>query len=410
MCPSHRESHDVLPTGNDEFPQRFATQLFCMANMGFYGGIAKVHGVGSFPVTSPFVRVRCYHIAYVALQQAINSHLTAEKNSSMPYRLPPLNALRAFEAAARHLSFKKAADELAVTPTAVSHQIKLLERFLDLALFRRLTRALELTPQGEAMLPKVREGLECFAAAVERTREHATPGRLIVVAPPSFAARWLVPRLKQFTRAQPLVRLHVVSSVSAIENNPLAETTMPDSIDLREDDSQVMIHYGTGTYPGARIDRIFGPDYIAVCSPKLLEAKRPLRQVSDVKYHLLLHDDTIANELARPSWEEWLRVAGVTGVDPNIGPHFRNSGLALVAAVDGLGIALASKPLVADEIAAGRLVAPFDIAIGQQYAYFLVTPAAISDRPVVQAFRQWLLLMRDNDHPIRQVHRGVKAI
>lgn len=315
----------------------------------------------------------------------------------MAYRLPPLNALRAFEAAARHLSFKKAAAELSVTPTAVSHQIKMLEQFLDLALFRRLTRALELTPQGEALLPKVREGLECFAAAVERTRQHASTGRLVIVTPPSFAARWLVPRLQRFTLAEQQVKLHVLSSLSAIDSDPPSGTPVFDNIDLLDDDSQVVIRYGTGTYPGCRVDRIFGPDYIAVCSPSLMKSKRPLRQPSDVKFHVLLHDDTIANERARPSWEEWLRVAGVTGVDCSVGPHFSDSGLALVAAVDGLGIALASKPLVANEIAEGRLVAPFDIAVGQHYAYYLVTPETISDRPVVKAFRQWLLSMRDKD-------------
>ncbi len=315
----------------------------------------------------------------------------------MAYRLPPLNALRAFEAAARHLSFKKAAAELSVTPTAVSHQIKLLEQYLDLALFRRLTRALELTPQGEAMLPRVREGRGCFAAAVERMREPGAKERLVVVAPPSFAARWLVPRLQRFTLAEHQVELHVLSSLSAIDSDPPTGAPAFEGIDVREDESRAVIRYGTGTYPGCCVDPIFGPDYIAVCSPKLLKSKRPLRQVSDVRFHVLLHDDTIANEKARPSWDEWFRVAGVTGVDCSVGPHFSDSGLALVAAVDGLGIALASKPLVAAEIAEGRLAAPFDIAIGQHYAYYLVIPEAIADRPVVKAFRQWLLSMRDKD-------------
>ena len=309
----------------------------------------------------------------------------------MAYRLPPLNSLRAFEAAARHLSFKNAAVELSVTPTAVSHQIKLLEEFLGLALFRRLTRALELTAQGEAMLPKVREGLACFAAAVELTHERGTEGRLFVVSPPSFAARWLVPRLQRFTRAGPKLSLHLLSSLETIDDDQPGGARGFENVDLREDDSQVLIRFGTGSYPGCRVDHIFGPDYIAVCSPRLLSAKLPLRQPADVKFHVLLHDDTIANERARPSWAEWLRQAGVTNVDSSLGPHFSDSGLALVAAVDGLGIALASKPLVAAEIAEGRLVAPFDIAVGQQYAYYLVTPEAISGRPMVEAFRQWLL-------------------
>ena len=309
----------------------------------------------------------------------------------MPYRLPPLNSLRAFEAAARHLSFKNAAVELSVTPTAVSHQVKLLEEFLGLSLFRRLTRALELTAQGEAMLPKVREGLECFAAAVEHTQEHDSAGRLFVVSPPSFAARWLVPRLQRFTRAEPTLSLHLLSSLETIDDDPPSGAPGFENVDLREDDSQVVIRFGTGIYPGCRVDHIFGPDYIAVCSPRLLNAKLPLRKPADDKFHVLLHDDTIANERARPSWAEWLRQAGVTNVDSSVGPHFSDSGLALVAAVDGLGIALASKPLVAAEIAEGRLVAPFDISVGQQYAYYLVTPEAISARPLVEAFREWLL-------------------
>jgi LysR family glycine cleavage system transcriptional activator len=309
----------------------------------------------------------------------------------MSYRLPSLNALRVFEAAARHLSFKHAALELSVTPTAVSHQIKLLEEFLGLALFRRLTRSLELTAKGEAMLPKVREGLECFAAAIEITHAHVATGRLIVVSPPSFAGRWLVPRLQRFTQTEPKLNLHLLSSLNTIDGDRSAGALTSDSVDLREDDSQVVIRFGTGRYKGSRVDRIFGPDYIAVCSPKLLKSKLPLRYPADVRFHALIHDDTIANEHARPNWEEWLRVAGVKGVDSSRGPHFSDSGLALVAAVDGLGIALASRPLVAAEIGEGRLVSPFDIAVGQHYAYYLVTPEAISDRPAVKSFRQWLL-------------------
>ena len=152
-----------------------------------------------------------------------------------------------------------------------------------------------------------------------------------------------------------------------------------------------MIRFGNGCYPGCRVDAVFKSDYIAVCSPKLLKLKRPLRQPSDVKFHVLLHDDTIANEKARPNWKEWLQVAGVSGVNINAGPHFSDSGLSLVAAIDGHGIALASKPLVAKEIAEGSLVSPFDISIEQSYAYYMVTPEVTANRPFVEAFRQWLL-------------------
>jgi LysR family glycine cleavage system transcriptional activator len=308
-----------------------------------------------------------------------------------PYRLPPLNALRAFEAAARLLSFKHAAEELFVTPTAVSHQIKLLEEFLDLTLFNRLTRALELTREGTAMLPKVREGLQCFASAIECTRVHASKGRLVVVAPPSFALRWLVPRLQRFTLAEPQINLHLLSSLNAIESYQSGGAQSFDGIDLQSDDSQVVIRFGAGTYPGFRVDRIIASDYVAVCSPKLLNADRPLREPADVRFHVLLHNDTVANGGVRPSWEEWLRVAGVAGVDSKAGPHFSDSGMALVAAVDGLGIALAPRQLIAEEFAQGKLASPFDIVIGRHFAYDLVTPTAISERPAVNAFRQWLL-------------------
>lgn len=309
----------------------------------------------------------------------------------MPHRLPPLNALRAFEAAARHLSFKNAAQELSVTPTAISHQIKLLEDFLDLPLFHRLTRALELTPQGEAMLSKVREGLECFAAAVQSAHERVTKGRLIVVLPPSFATRWLVPRLRHFVLSEPSLSLHVIRSLKTIDGEQATSAASFDNVELRHEDSLVVIRFGSGVYPGFHVDRMFGSDYIAVCSPRLLEAEPHLRVPADMRRQVLLHVDATDGERAGPGWDEWLRLAGVTGVDSNAGPHFSDSGMAYVAALDGQGVALASKPLVATAIAQGRLVAPFDIAVGQNSAYYLVIPEAVSSRPAVQAFRKWLL-------------------
>ncbi len=319
----------------------------------------------------------------------------------MTYRLPPLNALRAFEAAARHLSFKHAATELCVTPTAISHQIKQLEGFLGLELFHRLTRALELTPQGEAMLPKVREGLACFAVAVERAHEGMGKGRLIVVLPPSFATRWLVPRLRRFALLEPSLNLHVIRSLNAIDSDQTVGPLLFDNVDLREEDSLVVIRFGSGSYAGFHVDRMFGSDYIAVCSPKLLESEPALRSPQGMRSQVLLHDDAAINERARPSWDEWLRLVGVTDVDSNAGPHFGDSGLVYVAALDGLGFALASKPLVANAIAQGRLVAPFDIAVGQSFAYYLVMTESISDRPAVQAFRKWLLEEAKTEEPCR---------
>ena len=308
----------------------------------------------------------------------------------MSYRLPPLSSLRAFEAAARHLSFKNAAQELSVTPTAISHQIKTLEDYLDQELFVRLTRSLELTPQGQAMLPKVREGLECFAAAVESAVQRPTQGRLVVMLPPSFATRWLVPRLRRFAEAEPTLHLQVMRSLGTIDGYPADGAAPLDAVDLREEDSMVVIRFGSGDYSGYQVDRMFGSDYIAVCSPKLRDGTHPLRELADMQQQILLHDDT-TTEWAGPRWEEWFRLAGLNLVNPQAGPHFSDSGMVYVAALDGLGVALASKPLVANALAQGRLVAPFDIAVGQKFAYYLVTPKATAQRPAVVAFRQWLL-------------------
>jgi len=325
------------------------------------------------------------------LQQA-NSLKKRSNFMQKNYKLPPLNALRAFEAAANHLSFKKAAEALSVTPTAVSHQIKGLEGFLGVILFRRLTRALELTAEGEAMLPKVREGMACFVAAVECTRASAAQERLVISAPPSFAARWLVPRLRRFSLHQPQIELHVASSLSAIDRDEPSEAYVTGGANLHDEDAaQVWIRFGMGKYPNFRVDRMFAPDYIAVCSPKLFQATLPHHPLDDIRQHCLIHDDTITNEKARPSWDEWLRCAGVNGVDANAGPHFSDSGLALAAAVDGQGIALVSTPLVSADLAEGRLISPFNLSVGQRYAYYLAIPLAMAARPAVAAFREWLL-------------------
>lgn len=309
----------------------------------------------------------------------------------MTYRLPPLSSLRAFEAAARHLSFKDAAAELAVTPTAISHQIRGLEEYLDLSLFRRLTRALELTSEGRAMLPKVREGLECFAAAIENTRQHAGGGRLVVTSPPAFAARWLMRHLPDFTAAHPEVRLHMATSLDAIDASDGAHVSGLATVDLRDDETETFIRYGRGQYDGCRVDRLFAPVYTAVCSPSLLRGMRPLNAPADLRRHNLLHNESVTDLHDRPNWGQWLQVAGVTGIDAEAGTRISDPGLVLSAAIDGLGVALASKPLIEAEVAAGRLVIPFDIVIRRLQAYYLVVPEAVADRPVVSTFRDWLL-------------------
>lgn len=308
----------------------------------------------------------------------------------MTYRLPPLSAMRAFEAASRHLSFKKAAEELHVTPAAISQQIKALEDYLGLPLFRRLTRALELTPQGGTMLPKIREGFDCFAAAIDCARQPCE-GVLTVTAPPSFAAHWLLPRLPRFAAIHPEVKLRLSSSGDAVDRRGETRFFEDEPADLRAATSTVAIRYGTGEYPGFRVEQILAPDWVPVCSPHLASASCPLDHPEDLAHHVLIHDETVDVEGRQPNWREWLSQAGVRGVDAERGPHFSNAVLAVEAALDGQGVALALRPLVEADIAAGRLLVPFEISVPSPYAYFLVMRKVVAERDSATAFRNWLL-------------------
>ena len=303
----------------------------------------------------------------------------------MSDRLPPLNSLRAFEIAARHLSFRKAAEELHVTPAAISHQIKLLEEQLGVALFHRLTRAIELTEVGRSFLPKLREGFENIALAVERVRAHGRADALTVNVPPSFATKWLMPRLHRFVTANPDIDIRILASMR------LMDTSRHDFPDEQTVDADIDIRFGSGRYPHSRVDLLFPVSLTPLCSPSLLKGMRPLSRPSDLRYHVLLHDDTLYLSDGRPDWEQWLKAAGADGVDPSRGPHFNHSILGLEAAVDGLGVVLGIKELAAHDLAAGRLVAPFELSLAMDAAYYLVSAEANAERPKVATFRNWLL-------------------
>ena len=309
-------------------------------------------------------------------------------NAPATHRLPPLNALRAFEAAARHLSFKNAARELHVTPGAVSHHVKQLEDSLGMPLFRRLTRALELTPEGQALFPKVQEGLRNLAEAVERVRSRGDARTLTVMAPPHFAVRWLVPRLSRFTERNPGLDLTVASRTSMIDGREDSDTNMaPDASDVAP---LAMIRYGDGRYPGVRVEEVFSPVYVPVCSPKLLKGAHALKKPEDLRHQTLLHDETIIEEGGVPNWQAWLDAAGVRDIDATRGAHFTDSALALEAAREGLGVALAMKPLVRSEIESKRLAMPFELSTPAIFSYYLVTPER-GGNGVLGAFREWLL-------------------
>ncbi|MEO5694492.1 MAG: transcriptional regulator GcvA [Usitatibacter sp.] len=305
------------------------------------------------------------------------------------FRPAPLNALRAFEAAARHLSFKNAARELHVTAGAVGHQVKLLEDHLGVPLFRRLTRALELTPEAHILLPRVQDGLDTLIDAVERLRLREDSEALTVLAPPNFAARWLVPRLSRFTSSHPNLDLHIASRPAMIDGR--GDSDVIPIHGAREDAPLAMVRFGDGHYPGAHVDEVFSAVYVPVCSPKLLAGAHPLRRPDDLRHHTLLHDDTVLEEGARPSWNDWLESVGIRGIDASRGPHFSDASLSLEAALEGMGVALAMKPLVRSEIEAGRLVVPFDISAPASYSYYLVTPEGSRGGGTVSDFRKWLL-------------------
>ncbi|MDP6688105.1 MAG: transcriptional regulator GcvA [Alphaproteobacteria bacterium] len=287
-------------------------------------------------------------------------------------RLPPLNALRAFEAAARQLSFTRAGAELHVTQAAISHQVKALEQWLGLVLFRRRGRAIVLTENGQTYLAAVREGLDLLAAATDRLTQRQDSGILTVSTMASFAAAWLVPRLGRFRALHPDIDVRLSAS--------------DEIVDFARDDVDLAIRYGDGHWPGVEVVPLMTEDLFPVCSPALLLGPHPLRRPEDLRHHTLLHDDM------RETWRLWLLAAGVEGVDPDRGPGYNLSTLVIDAAVDAQGVALARSALIGDHLSSGRLVKPFDVRLPAEFAYYLVHPARALDHPKVRAFRDWVLM------------------
>jgi LysR family glycine cleavage system transcriptional activator len=282
--------------------------------------------------------------------------------------LPPLNALRSFEAAARHLSFTASARELAVTQAAVSHQVKALEEFLGCRLFERRTRALALTHEGRALLPAASAAFAGLAEAVERIRSGEVRRALTVSVLPSFAARWLVPRLRRFRRAHPQIELHV---------KPAAEL-----VDLTRDEADVAIRWGRGRYPGLAVEHLRGDTLFPVCRPGLVRGGRP----HELLRHTLLYDDD-----AHDDWPRWLEAAGVAVGRRPRAMIFSDASMMLQAAAGGLGVALARGVLVAAELRAGRLVQPYPLTIPAVFSYYLVCLPARAQEPKLRAFREWVV-------------------
>ena len=290
-------------------------------------------------------------------------------------RLPPLNALRAFEAAARHMNFSRAADELSVTPGAVSQQIQNLEDYIGAALFRRTPRGLLLTDAAQTALPALRDAFDKLAEAASLLTAAVDGRRVTVSAAPSFAAKWLVPRLGRFEAKRPEVDVWLTAGMELV--------------DFAAGEVDVAIRYGAGHYTGLEVVRLMSETVTPVCSPELL-AEKPLETLEDLANHTLLHDGSPDADDSCPDWAMWLTARGVRGVDGSRGPRFNQSSLVIEAAMNGRGVALAKRILAQDDLDAGRLTTPFDISTAVDFAYYVVHPKAKGRLPQVKAFVSWL--------------------
>jgi LysR family glycine cleavage system transcriptional activator len=292
-------------------------------------------------------------------------------------QLPPLPSLRAFEAAARHLNFEKAGDELAVTASAIGQQVKSLETWLRRPLFVRLpSKGVALTALGQRYAAAISQALDQLNDATTRALRPDGADILTVSTLPSFALSWLIPRLGSLKERHPNLEMRVSISTSLT--------------DFSREDVDVAIRYGLGAYPGLRSDLLMEENFFPVCSSALLnDPKRPLREPADLRFHTLLHE--IQEGVAYyATWSEWLSAAGVRGVDANPGPRFSHTFLALQAAASGQGIALATNVLIGDYLNAGRLVRPFPQEVKGRYQYYVVCPQTPADKPAVAAFRAWI--------------------
>ena len=292
------------------------------------------------------------------------------------YDLPPLSQLEAFEAAARYLSFTKAAAELALTQSAVSRQIKALEDHFELALFRRLHRALRLTEEGQTLYAAVSEMLGQLHEVAGRLRRRSESRTLVVTTTPGFAGVWLIPRLASFTAAHPEVDVRI----SAANN----------FVNLNRDGVDLAIRYQTGAGDGEHEDRLFGEVIFPVCSPRLArDPARPLKKPEDLRQHTLLHMEPNAAGVLQ-SWAMWLRALKLEGLVPASVLHFSMYDQMIQATLTGQGVALGRSPLIDSLLRQRKLVAPFKQAIASPRSYYLVQSAAAARKPEVQAFVAWL--------------------
>lgn len=295
------------------------------------------------------------------------------------HRIPPLNALRAFEASARHLSLTKAAQELNVTPGAISHQLRGLEEFLRVKLFERGVRKIALTPAGKMLYPGIQRGFSHIADAVADLKQAANQQVLVVSTSPGLTSKWLVPRLYRFASDHPDIDVRISSSLQnanfTTDGVNIAVRNMP--IDAEPDSSLV-------------IEKLFEIKLVPVCSPRLIDAKDSLPTAHALAKMPLIHDDTLAQRITIPTWADWFRAAKVGKFDLGRGLHFDSPDHALNAATEGAGVLLAPDILAYDDLRTGRLVIPVPLALTSGRAYHLVFPKRERRRRGVEAFRRWI--------------------
>jgi LysR family transcriptional regulator, glycine cleavage system transcriptional activator len=301
----------------------------------------------------------------------------------MPRRLPALNALKAFEAAARHESFTRAAEELCVTQGAVSHQVKALESELGLKLFNRERQRLVITQSGRAYLEVVRDAFDRIALGTERLVQRQSSAVLTVSTSPDFAAKWLVHRLGRFAEAHPRIDLRISATLH--------------QVDFVREDVDLAVRHGDGSWPGLDAMRLSPEQLFVVCSPKLLAGRRRLGKPADLLKFSLLHLE------GSDAWARWFEAAGVEGAKPSYGPVLNRASMLIDAAVDGQGIALARTTLAAWDLINRRLVRPFSATVRLSTAYWIVCPKAASRLPKIRAFRDWLLA--EAAHDLRQLQK-----
>ena len=294
----------------------------------------------------------------------------------MPRRLPPLNALKAFEAAARSESFTRAAEELCVTPGAVSHQVKALEAMLGVRLFKRERQRLVITESGREYLAVVRDALDRVAVGTARLVQRQGSGALTVSASPDFAAKWLVHRLGRFSESHPRMDLRISATAR--------------HVDFAREDVDIAVRHGDGGWPGLEAVRLCSERLFPVCSPRLVSGRNRVAEASDLLELPLLRLD------GWKTWTRWFDAAGVA--DPVLrGPVLDSASMLIDAAVDGQGVALARTSLAARNLIDGRLVRPVDVSLEMSNTYWIVCPKATSDAPKIAAFRDWLLAEAADD-------------